>query len=64
MQKLNSNETFESTAQCIMTSDDASTRNRELKISQLFLVSKLENFNRISDSENDSFEFICLPLKF
>ena len=36
--------------------------NRESKISELFLVSELQNFNRYSDSENDSLEFVCLLL--
>ena len=26
-------------------------------------VSELENFNQISNSENDSLEFVCLQLK-
>ena len=48
-------------------SDGTSTQNRESKISELFLVSESilesENFNRSSDSENDSLEFVCLELK-
>ena len=49
----------------IKTSDGTSirNRNRELKISELFLVSESEYFNRIYDSENDSLEFVCLQLK-
>ena len=43
--------------------DETSTRNRESKISELFLVSESENFNRISDFENDSLELVCLQLK-
>ena len=38
-------------------------RNLESKISEHFLVSVSENFNQISDSENDSLEFVCLHLK-
>ena len=47
----------------VMICDETSTRNRESKISKLFLVSESENFNRISDSENDSLEFVWLQLK-
>ena len=49
----------------VVTSDGTSTRNRnrESKISELFLVSESENFNRVIDSENDSLEFVCLQLK-
>ena len=49
----------------VISSDETSNRNRnrESKISELFLVSESRNFNRISDSENDSLEFTCLQLK-
>ena len=36
----------------------------ESKISELFLLSESENFNRISDFENDSLEFACLQLEY
>ena len=47
------------------SSDETSTRNRnrESKILEHFLVSESENFNRISDSENDSLESVCLHIK-
>ena len=54
------------TSDCVVIiSDETSTRNwnRESKISQLFLVLESENFNRISDSKNDSLKFVCLQLK-
>ena len=47
----------------IIITDGTSTRNRESEISKLFLVSESENFNRISDSENNSLEFVCLQVK-
>ena len=49
----------------IRSSDGTSTKNRngELKILKVFLVSESENFNQISDSGNDSLEFVCLQLK-
>ena len=49
----------------MITSDGTSTRNRnrESKVSELFLLSVSENFIQISDSENDSLEFVCLQLK-
>ena len=40
-----------------------STQNRKSKISELFLVLELENFNQIFDSGNDSLEFVWLQLK-
>ena len=40
-----------------------STRNWELKISELFLVSESVNFHRISDYENDSLKSVCWQLK-
>ena len=50
----------------VQSSDGTSTRNRnrESKLSESFLVWESENFNKISDSENDSLEFVCLQLKF
>ena len=36
----------------------------ESKQSELFLLSESENFYRISDSENDSLEFVSLQPKF
>ena len=49
----------------MLTSDGMSTRNRESKISKLYLVSESvsENFNRISDSANDSSDFVYLQHK-
>ena len=47
----------------VISSDGTSTRNQESKISELFLVLESENFSRISDSKNDSLEFVCLQLK-
>ena len=41
-------------------SDGMSTRNRETKMSELFLVSESENFNQILNSESDSLEFVNL----
>ena len=47
------------------SSDGTSTRNRnrESKILELFLVSESENFNRISDSENDFLESVYLHIQ-
>ena len=44
----------------VFISDGTSTRNRESKISELFMVSVSENFNRISDSECDFWNpYVC-----
>ena len=68
-QNLNLKDMITADILSLVTSDGTSTRNRnrESKISELFVLSESlsesENFSRISDFENDSLEFVWLQPK-